>query len=142
MAGRRRSEGGRTGSSPLQAARESAGGSRPAINPSIAALRLLAAMLMGGWIRIFANADTFVGLGSSGMPAQFLVFTFAPYMVFAGLAALISLLPWHGLQWQRKRGQEAAPERDGRRKAAFRGCVGDHSGFARLLVSMLRYGGK
>ncbi len=84
-------------------ARNAEGGSTPALNPFIAALWLLAAVLIGGGMWIFANADTFVGPGSGGMPAQFLVFTFAPYAVFAGIAALITLLLWHGLQWQRKR---------------------------------------
>ena len=86
-----------------QEARNSGGGSTPAINPFIAALWLLTVILIGGGAWIFANADTFVGPGSGGMPAQFLVFTFAPYAVFAGIAALISLLLWHALQWQRKR---------------------------------------
>ena len=87
----------------LQAGRHPDGGSTPAFNPFIAALWLLTALLIGGGAWIFTNADTFVGPGSGGMPAQFLVFTFAPYMVFAGLAALISLLLWHALQWQRRR---------------------------------------
>jgi hypothetical protein len=41
---------------------------------------------------------------TAGMPASFLLFTLAPYAIFAGLAALICLLFWHALQWQRRRG--------------------------------------
>jgi hypothetical protein len=86
-----------------QAAPNPEGGSMLAFNPFIAALWLLTAVLIGGGTWIFANADIFLGVGSGGTPAQFLVFSFTPYAVFAGIAALISLLLWHALQWQRKR---------------------------------------
>ncbi|TLM87993.1 hypothetical protein [Pseudarthrobacter sp. NamE5] len=75
-----------------------------AVNPFIAALWLLAALLIGGGGWIFINADLMVGPAANGMPAPFLLFTLAPYLMFAGFAALISLLLWHALQWQRRHG--------------------------------------
>ena len=79
------------------------GGSALAINPFIAALWLLAAALIGGGAWVFLNANSMVGPSAGGMPTSFLVFTFAPYAIFAGLAALACLLFWHAMQWQRRR---------------------------------------
>ena len=79
------------------------GGSALAINPFIAALWLLAAALIGGGAWVFLNANSMVGPSAGGMPTSFLVFTFAPYAIFAGLAALVCLLFWHAVQWQRRR---------------------------------------
>jgi hypothetical protein len=76
----------------------------PAVNPFIAALWLLAIVLIGGGTLIFINANSMVGPTTSGMPASFLMFTFAPYAIVAGLAAAICLLFWHAFQWQRRRG--------------------------------------
>ena len=73
-----------------------------AVNPFIAALWLLSALLIGGGAWVFVNANAMVGPSTGGMPTSFLVFTFAPYAIFAGLAALICLLLWHALQWQRR----------------------------------------
>ena len=78
-------------------------GSTFAINPFIAALWLLAAALIGGGAWVFLNANSMVGPSAGGMPTSFLVFTFAPYAIFAGLAALVCLLFWHAMQWQRRR---------------------------------------
>jgi hypothetical protein len=78
-------------------------GSTFAINPFIAALWLLAAALIGGGAWVFLNANSMVGPSAGGMPTSFLVFTFAPYAIFAGLAALVCLLFWHAVQWQRRR---------------------------------------
>jgi hypothetical protein len=76
-----------------------------AFNPFIAVLWLLTILLIGGGAWVFLNADSMVGPSAGGgMPTSFLIFTFAPYMLFAGLAALISLLFWHALQWRRRRG--------------------------------------
>jgi hypothetical protein len=74
-----------------------------AVNPFIAALWLLAAALIGGGAWVFLNANYMVGSSAGGMPTSFLVFTFAPYAIFAGLAALVCLLFWHAIQWQRRR---------------------------------------
>lgn len=76
----------------------------PAANPFILVLWLLAIVLIGGGTWIFLNANTMVGPTTSGMPASFLMFTFAPYAIVAGLAAAICLLFWHAFQWQRRRG--------------------------------------
>ena len=75
-----------------------------AVNPFIAVLWLLAAALIGGGAWVFLNANSMVVPSTAGMPASFLLFTLAPYAIFAGLAALICLLFWHALQWQRRRG--------------------------------------
>jgi hypothetical protein len=74
-----------------------------AVNPFIAALWLLAAALIGGGAWVFLNANYMVGSSAGGMPTSFLVFTFAPYAIFAGLAALVCLMFWHAIQWQRRR---------------------------------------
>ncbi|GGI79236.1 hypothetical protein [Pseudarthrobacter scleromae] len=74
-----------------------------AINPFIAALWILTIAFIGGGAWVFLNASAMVGPSAGGMPTSFLVFTFAPYAIFAGLAALICLLFWHALQWQRRR---------------------------------------
>jgi hypothetical protein len=74
-----------------------------AVNPFIAALWLLAAALIGGGAWVFLNANYMVGSSAGGMPTSFLVFTFAPYAIFAGLAALVCLMFWHAIQWQRGR---------------------------------------
>ena len=79
------------------------GGSALTVNPFIAALWLLAAALIGGGAWVFLNANSMVGPSAGGMPTSFLVFTFAPYAIFAGLAALVCLLFWHAVQWQRRR---------------------------------------
>jgi hypothetical protein len=73
-----------------------------AINPYIAGLWLLTAGLIGGGAWVFLNANSMVGPSAGGMPTSFLVFTFAPCAIFAGLAALICLLFWHARQWQRR----------------------------------------
>lgn len=75
-----------------------------AVNPFIAILWLLATLLIGGGAWVFVNANSMVGAyAGGGMPASFLIFTFAPYAIFAGLAAFICLLFWHAMQWQRRR---------------------------------------
>ncbi|WP_458780789.1 hypothetical protein [Arthrobacter sp. D3-16] len=86
------------------AGEDSGSGPAPAVNPFIVALWLLAIVLIGGGTLIFLNANSMVGPTTSGMPVSFLMFTFAPYVIVAGLAAAICLLFWHAFQWQRRRG--------------------------------------
>ncbi len=86
------------------AGEDSVSSPEPAANPFIVALWLLAILLIGGGALIFLNANTMVGPTTSGMPASFLMFTFAPYAIVAGLAAAICLLFWHAFQWHRRRG--------------------------------------
>jgi hypothetical protein len=101
-----------TGDHPLDAAGDAGRSNAPAFNPFIAVLWLLTTLLIGGGAWIFLNADSMVGPSAGGgMPTSFLIFTFAPYALFAGLAALISLLFWHALQWQRRRSQPAQQPR-------------------------------
>ncbi|WP_461173682.1 hypothetical protein M1D93_02805 [Arthrobacter sp. Z1-9] len=78
--------------------------SAAAMNPFIVILWLLAIVLMGGGALLFLSANSMMGPTSSGMPASFLMFTFAPYAIITGLAAAICLLFWHAWQWQRRRG--------------------------------------
>ncbi|WP_461188867.1 hypothetical protein [Arthrobacter sp. Z4-13] len=87
------------------AGEDSAHHTAPAVNPFIVVLWLLAILLIGGGALIFLNANSMVGPTTSGMPASFLMFTFAPYAIVAGLAAVIGLLFWHAFQWQRRRSQ-------------------------------------
>lgn len=79
------------------------GGTATAVNPFIVVLWLLAILLIGGGVLIFVNANSLVGPSTSGMPASFLMLTFAPYAMAVGLAAAICLLFWHAFQWQRRR---------------------------------------
>lgn len=77
--------------------------SGPTLNPFIMALWLLAAALIGGGVGAFlyAMANQFSPNGQ--VPISFLVLTNAPYAIFLGIAALLCLLFWHALQWQRRR---------------------------------------
>jgi hypothetical protein len=93
-----------SGAVPYGAGEDSVSSPAPAVNPFIVILWLLAILLIGGGTLIFLNANTMVGPTTSGMPASFLMFTFAPYAIVAGLAAAICLLFWHAFQWQRRRG--------------------------------------
>ncbi|MDQ0661847.1 hypothetical protein QFZ35_000345 [Arthrobacter ulcerisalmonis] len=81
------------------------GRSRPAPNPFIVVLWLLAAGLIAGGTSVLLNGPMAVGPSSSGgVPLAYLVFTFAPQVLLAGFATLIFLLFWHAWHWQRRRG--------------------------------------
>ncbi|WP_411375309.1 hypothetical protein ACLH0K_02560 [Arthrobacter sp. MPF02] len=74
----------------------------PTVNPFIAALWLIAAALIGGgaWAITSAMANTMPASGQ--VPVSYIVLTFAPYLIVTGVAAVVGLLFWHALQWQRR----------------------------------------
>jgi hypothetical protein len=79
-------------------------GARAALNPFIVVLWLFALGLIAGGAAAF-----FYGMGNQlspngQVPVSFLVLTNAPYAILLGIAALLCLLFWHALQWQKRRG--------------------------------------
>lgn len=79
-------------------------------NPFIAALWALSlALLVGGtWV---LTANVFNPATVSGpAPVSFLVLTYAPQAILAGLATAVGLLFWHASQWQRRRAQHAGAQ--------------------------------
>ncbi|TLM82897.1 hypothetical protein FDW83_10860 [Pseudarthrobacter sp. NamE2] len=77
----------------------------PSVNPFIVALWLIAAALIGGgaWAIASAMANSMPVNGQ--VPVSYIVLTFAPYLIVTGVAAVVGLLFWHALQWQRRRSQ-------------------------------------
>ena len=77
------------------------------MNPFIVVLWLLAAALVvGGASLLFGGAGTTaVSFGSTGgPPLTYLLMSFSPQLIVAGLATAMVLLFWHAYQWQRRRG--------------------------------------
>jgi len=74
------------------------------INPFIVILWVLAALLLGGGLAAFLNANLALGPSTGAMPLAFVVFTLAPHAILGGVVAVIGLLLWHATQWQRRRG--------------------------------------
>ena len=72
-------------------------------NPFIAILWILAATLVVGGIWGFANAFSGPTSSSGTMPLGFMLVNFAPQAVLSGTLAIMSLLFWHAVQWQRAR---------------------------------------
>ena len=81
------------------------GAGRTGFNPFIAILWILAAILVVGGIWVFTNAFSNTGPTSSSgsIPLGFVLINFAPQAVLAGTLAMICLLFWHAVQWQRAR---------------------------------------
>jgi hypothetical protein len=77
---------------------------RTGFNPFIAILWILAAILTVGGIWVFTNAFSAGPTSSSGaVPLGFILINFAPQAVLTGTLAIMCLLFWHAVQWQRAR---------------------------------------
>lgn len=72
------------------------------VNPFIAVLWLLAAVLVVGGISVLSTV-TFNPGPMGGPPAvSFLMMTFAPHALLVGVVVVLCLLFWHAWQWQRR----------------------------------------
>ena len=56
-------------------------------------------------------AQETVNSGPTGpaMPLSYILISFAPYVMSAGLLGLLGLLFWHAAQWRRNREQQPPP---------------------------------
>ncbi|MDQ0680388.1 hypothetical protein QFZ30_003770 [Arthrobacter pascens] len=70
-------------------------------NPFIAILWILAAGLVFGGIWGFTNAFSGSTSSSGAVPLSFVLVTFAPFAALSGTLAIMCLLFWHAVQWQR-----------------------------------------
>ena len=78
------------------------GAGRTGLNPFIVILWILAATLVVGGIWVFTNAfSTGPTSGSGTVPLGFVLVNFAPQAVLSGTLAIMCLLFWHAVQWQR-----------------------------------------
>ena len=77
--------------------------SRLAVNPFIAALWVLVAILLVSPFGVFTLAQESLNSGTEPqvMPVSYMWITFAPQILFAGLVGALGLLFWHAWQWQR-----------------------------------------
>lgn len=84
-----------------EASTERAWGAR--VNPFIATLWTLSLVLVVGGAWVFSANVFNPGTISGPAPVSFLVLTYAPQAILAGLATAVGLLFWHAQQWQRRR---------------------------------------
>ena len=83
--------------------------SRWSVNPFIAVLWLLAAVLVVGGFSVLSTV-TFNPGPMGGPPAvSFLMMTFAPHALLVGVVVVLCLFFWHAWQWQRRRAERPTP---------------------------------
>ncbi|MFC7848855.1 hypothetical protein ACFUTU_10320 [Arthrobacter sp. NPDC057388] len=85
--------------------------SRLAVNPFVAALWVIVAVLLVSPFGVFTLAQEALNAGTEPqiMPVSYMWITFAPQILFAGIAGLLGLLFWHAAQWQRNRAKQPPP---------------------------------
>ena len=85
--------------------------SRLAVNPFVAALWVLVAVLLVSPFGVFTIAQETLNSGTEPqiMPVSYMWITFAPQILFAGIVGLLGLLFWHAAQWQRNRSRQPPP---------------------------------
>ncbi|MDQ0863123.1 hypothetical protein QF036_000704 [Arthrobacter globiformis] len=85
--------------------------SRLSVNPFIVALWVIEAILLVSPFGVFTLAQESLNSGTQSqvMPVSYMWITFAPQMLFAGLAGFLGLLFWHAAQWQRNRAKQPPP---------------------------------
>lgn len=81
------------------------------INPFIVALWVVVSGLIVASFGAFTIAQETVNSGPTGpaMPLSYILISFAPYVMFAGLLGMIGLLFWHAAQWRRNRDKQPPP---------------------------------
>ncbi|MET3936257.1 hypothetical protein [Arthrobacter sp. OAP107] len=102
---------GQTGLGQRQAGTGYFGQRRLAANPFIVALWVLEAILLVSPFGVFTIAQESLNSVTEPqvMPVSYMWITFAPQILFAGLAGLLGLLFWHAAQWQRNRAKQPPP---------------------------------
>lgn len=81
------------------------------INPFIVALWVVVSGLIVASLGALTIAQETVNSGPTGpaMPLSYILISFAPYVMSAGLLGLLGLLFWHAAQWRRNREQQPPP---------------------------------
>ena len=81
------------------------------INPFIAALWVVVSGLIAASFGALTIAQEPVNSAATGpaVPLSYILISFAPYVMFAGLLGLIGLLFWHAAQWRRHHEKQPAP---------------------------------
>jgi len=81
------------------------------VNPFVAALWVLVAVLLVSPFGVFTLAQEALNSNTEPqtMPVSYMWITFAPQILFAGIAGLLGLLFWHAAQWQRNRAKQPPP---------------------------------
>ncbi|MET1087887.1 MAG: hypothetical protein ABWY04_12340 [Arthrobacter sp.] len=72
------------------------------VNPFIAVLWLVAAVLVVGGISVLSTVTFNPGPVGGPQAITFLMMTFAPHALLVGLVVVLCLLFWHAWQWQRR----------------------------------------
>lgn len=85
--------------------------SRLGVNPFVAALWVLVAVLLASPFGVFTLAQESLNSGTEPqiMPLSYMWITFAPQILNAGIVGLLGLLFWHAAQWQRNRAKQPPP---------------------------------
>lgn len=96
---------------PAHAEADSAQRSRLGVNPFVAALWVVVAVLLVSPFGVFTLAQEALNSNTEPqiMPVSYMWITFAPQILFAGIAGLLGLLFWHAAQWQRNRAKQPPP---------------------------------
>ncbi|KRE80090.1 hypothetical protein [Arthrobacter sp. Soil763] len=81
---------------------------RWSINPFIALLWLLAAVLVVGSLAILSTVTFNIGPLGGPPTVLFLTMTFAPHALLVGVVVVLCLLFWHAWRWQQWRGDRPA----------------------------------
>jgi hypothetical protein len=81
------------------------------INPFIAALWVVVSGLIAASFGALTIAQEPVNSAPTGpaVPLSYILISFAPYVMLAGLLGLIGLLFWHAAQWRRHHEKQPAP---------------------------------
>ncbi|MGO4188946.1 hypothetical protein [Pseudarthrobacter sp. TAF60_1] len=77
--------------------------SGPKLNPFIAVLWLVVAVLVVGGFAFLLNAPLSVSM-TDRVSMAYVLFSFASPAVFVGILTFLGLMFWHAGQWQRRRG--------------------------------------
>lgn len=81
------------------------------VNPFIAALWVVVSGLIAASFGALTIAQEPVNSAPTGpaVPLSYILISFTPYVMLAGLLGLIGLLFWHAAQWRRNREKQPPP---------------------------------